>query len=302
MWWRVLFSVSWILKVCSSQDLGGMFKEEVVVRFALSKQGSVVCTAGKGGHTKEELLIWSGMEESQLAASAGQVSRGIPQIMLDFPMRAEAQLFCPELKRLPGNSLSFNCILSAFSVAVQKEGAGLYYFYLGCPFPVNEPQTFQILHMHISEMYLAAAHRLQNSTDTFRYPRSLVSRRAGWPLLLRSRDGKSNSYCRSIAGLSTQHSLKHFQAADQSQQACLASASHRILHICAAQALFWWQVQSNKSLRSFSCHLFVLNHIMNTGDARAISGKTVTTLFSPFCLCCPSREPVPRRHHPRSGP
>lgn len=170
---------------------------------------------------------------------------------------------------------------------------------------MNEPQTFQILHIHITKMYLAAAQGLQNSTGTLRYPRPLVSHRAE-PLLLRSRHGKTNSYFAGVLQDSnTQHSLKHFQAADQSQQACLASASLRILHICAAQALFWWQVQSNKRLRSFSCHLFILNHIKKTGllaDVQGISGKIVTTLFSPFHLRCPSREPLPRRHHSRGGP
>lgn len=151
--------------------------------------------AGTG--RQEALLSWSGSKDSQLAPSdaAGRVSWGIPQITLGFPTRAGAQLFCLTWR----DSLETQWVLSSsllpFFVPEQKEGAGLYYFYLGCAFPVNEPQTFQIIHIHShTKMDLAPVKWLQNGTDIFRYPRLLMSCRAGWPLIPRSRHSKTNSY------------------------------------------------------------------------------------------------------------
>lgn len=101
-------SLSRILKTCCSQDPGGIFEGEVVARFTLSQQGSVNCSAGKGLslHTREVLLTRGGSKDSQLAppCAAGWVSWGIPQIMLSFPAGVRAQLCCPDLKKLTGNS------------------------------------------------------------------------------------------------------------------------------------------------------------------------------------------------------
>lgn len=206
--------------------------------------------------------------------------QGFPPIMLDFPTRAEAQLFCPDLERLPGNSLSFNLILSAFFfVLVQKEGAGLYYFYLGCSFPVYQPQTFQILHIPITKMYLAATQGLQNSTDTFRYLRPLVSHRAGWPLLQRSRHGKTNSYFAGV--LQDSVFIKTLPGCWSKPAGLLGPGlAPDITHLCR-HVLFWWQVQSSKRLRFVSCHLFVLNHIMNPGLFSDVWGiSSVKNTFS----------------------
>lgn len=190
-----------------------MFEGEFVLRFTLSKQWSVNCSAGKGGltlHTKgfgrwhEQELEGRRYCSSEVAV---KVLGLLPVMQLGrFPGKSHRSCQTFLLGQQPNfsaltwkHSLETQWVLTwsllLLFVPVQKKGAGLYYFYLGCAFLVNEPQTFQIIHIYtLTKMYLPAAKCLQNSTGIFRYPRLLMSSRAGWPLILRSRGSKTNSY------------------------------------------------------------------------------------------------------------
>lgn len=111
--------------------------------------------AGTG--RQEVLLIWSGSESPLLAPfdTAGRVSWGIPQIMLDFPTLAAAQLFCPDLKTLTGNSVSSNFIPSASFCSCTEERSWLVLFLfrlcLSCEWTTDFPNYTHIQpHQNVS--------------------------------------------------------------------------------------------------------------------------------------------------------
>lgn len=99
-------------------------------------------------------------------------------------------LFCPDLKTLTGNSVSSNFIPSAFSPSC-TEGMSWLALLLSL---FCELQTFQIIQIicSLTKMDLPVTKWQHTSIDIFRYPRWLMSHRAGWPLIPWSRHSKTN--------------------------------------------------------------------------------------------------------------